>query len=333
LGATQYRDEIWIFNMQVSFMRWRWVLFSASVILAGCSEHSSGNYQGYVEGEFVYVASPFGGRLEHLNVHRGQTVVLHEPLFKLEAEEESAARRQIKGQLAAAKSQLEDLKTGKRQPELNVIQAQLDQSIAIEKKTALQLKRDQALVQSKAVSEAQLEESRAAESANQAKIRELKSQMDAAKLPARMAQFKAQTAQTVSALAALDQASWKLNQKNVSATQSGLIFDTLYREGEWVPAGNPVVRMLPPANIKVRFFVSETELGKLKIGQTVTILCDGCKADIPAVLTYISNEAEYTPPIIYSNETRSKLIYMLEAHPTIEQAPLLHPGQPVEVRL
>lgn len=314
-------------------MRWQWVLFSASVMVVGCSGHSSGNYQGYVEGEFVYVASPFGGRLEHLNVRRGQTVVLHEPLFKLESEEESAARRQIKGQLAAAKSQLEDLKTGKRQPELNVIQAQLDQAIAMEKKTVLQLKRDQALVQSKAVSEAQLEESRAVESANQAKIRELKSQLEAAKLPARAAQFKAQTAQAASTLAALDQASWKLNQKSVSATQPGLIFDTLYREGEWVPAGNPVVRMLPPANIKVRFFVSETELGKLKIGQTITILCDGCKADIPAVITYISNEAEYTPPIIYSNETRSKLIYMLEAHPTIEQAPLLHPGQPVDVRI
>jgi HlyD family secretion protein len=107
----------------------------------------------------------------------------------------------------------------------------------------------------------------------------------------------------------------------------------MYREGEWVAAGNPVVRMLPPQNIKVRFFVPETVVGSLAIGHKVSLHCDGCVTDIPATVTYVSAEAEYTPPVIYSNETRGKLIYMIEAHPTREDAPKLHPGQPVSVRV
>ena len=98
-------------------------------------------------------------------------------------------------------------------------------------------------------------------------------------------------------------------------------------------AGSPVVRLLPPENIKVRFFVPETVVGTLSVGKDVVLHCDGCPADIPAKVTYISTESEYTPPVIYSNETRSKLVYMIEARPSADNAPDLHPGQPVEVKL
>ena len=113
------------------------------------------------------------------------------------------------------------------------------------------------------------------------------------------------------------------------ATKAGRVYDTLYREGEWVAAGSPVVRMLPPSNIKVRFFVPQTIVGSLATGRAVAIQCDGCGADIPATISYISNEAEFTPPVIYSNETRSKLVFMIEARPSPESATKLHPGQPV----
>ena len=109
--------------------------------------------------------------------------------------------------------------------------------------------------------------------------------------------------------------------------------DTLYRQGEWVPAGNPVVKLLPPLNVKVRFFVPETIVGGLASGRAVSIHCDGCPADVPATLTYVSNDAEFTPPVIYSNETRSKLVFMIEARPSVENAAKLRPGQPVSVML
>ena len=109
--------------------------------------------------------------------------------------------------------------------------------------------------------------------------------------------------------------------------------DTLYREGEWVPAGSPVVRMLPPENVKLRFFVPQSIAGGLKPGRNVSVSCDGCAAAVPATVTYISSEPEYTPPVIYSNETRAKLVFMVEARPTAEDGSRLRPGQPVAVTL
>ena len=91
--------------------------------------------------------------------------------------------------------------------------------------------------------------------------------------------------------------------------------------------------MLPPQNVKVRLFVPETIVGRLAPGRALTVHCDGCAADVPVKITYVSNKAEYTPPVIYSNESRSKLVFMIEAHPSIEDATKLHPGQPVTVAL
>ena len=115
--------------------------------------------------------------------------------------------------------------------------------------------------------------------------------------------------------------------------QGGLIVDTMYREGEWVPPGSPVVRMLPPANIKVRFFIPESAIAGLKAGRAVTLSCDGCEATVPAKVSWISNEPEFTPPVIYSNDTRAKLVFMAEARPDAADATKLHPGQPVTVTL
>jgi HlyD family secretion protein len=153
------------------------------------------------------------------------------------------------------------------------------------------------------------------------------------RLPAREDQIRAQSAQVEAARAALSQSTWRLDQKRIAAVQAGLVVDTLYREGEWVPPGSPVVRMLPPQNVKVRFFVPEPVVGGLKLGRSVAVRCDGCPAEVPAAVSYISNEPEYTPPVIYSNETRAKLVFMIEARPTVENAERLRPGQPVAVTL
>lgn len=305
----------------------------AAMVMVGCSGTQPPAYQGYVEGEFVNVSSSEAGRLERLLVARGQHAPVGAPLFALEAEPQAAAVLQARQQLSAAEAQLKDLRTGKRPPEIEVIRAQLAQALAEDKKAAAKQVRDEAQYQVGGISQAQLDDTRAAASASAARVRELRSQLEVAALPGREEQIKAQSATAAAARATLDQAEWKLQQKAVAATHSGLVFDTLYREGEWVPAGNPVVRLLPPGNVKVRFFVPETIVGALSPGQEVVLRCDGCPAAIPARVTYISAECEYTPPIIYSNETRSKLVFMIEAHPSPDLAPGLHPGQPVAVRL
>jgi HlyD family secretion protein len=305
----------------------------ALIMTTGCADKKPPTYQGYVEGEFVYVSSSEAGRLDRLLVARGQQVTAKTPLFALESENEAAAQRQARQQLSSAEAQLQDILTGKRPLELDVIRAQLAQAIAEEKKSAAKQVRDEAQYQAGGISMAVLDETRAETESNAARVRELKRQLDVAKLPARAEQIKAQSANVAAARAALEQAEWKLNQKAVAAVRSGLIFDTMYREGEWVQAGSPIVSMLPPENVKVRCFVPETLIGALSVGRDVILNCDGCPADIPAKVTYISTASEYTPPIIYSNETKSKLVYMIEAHPTAGNVPALHPGQPIEVKL
>jgi len=317
-----------------SWRRYRYTsLFAALLALAGCSGKAPPGYQGYVEGEFVHVSPSVAGRLDRLLVIRGQRIPTGTPLFTLESINEAASLRQARQQLSAEEAQLKDLRTGKRPRELDVIRAQLAAAVAEGKKSAADLARDEAQYEAGGISSARLDETRARAESDAARTRELGSQLDVAGLSAREERIKAQAANVAAARAAMEQAEWTLNQTTVAAAGSGLVFDTMYREGEWVRAGSPVVRLLPPENIKVRFFVPETVVGTLPIGKTVVFHCDGCPADIPAKVTYISTEPEYTPPIIYSNETRSKLVYMIEARPSTDNAPVLHPGQPVEVKV
>jgi HlyD family secretion protein len=305
----------------------------AVLALAGCSARKAVTCQGYVEGEFVYVAAAEAGRLDRLLVARGQQVSAGAPLFALESAREAGAVRQAQQQLNTAQAQLGDLRTGKRPPELDVVRAQLAQAETRAGNSAATRVRDEAQGAAGGIAMAALDDSRAAAEADAGHVRELRGQVAVAELPAREEQIRAQAATVAAARAFLDQAAWTLGQKAVAASAAGLVFDTIYREGEWVPAGAPVVRMLPPANVKVRFFVPEPLLGGLWVGRPVSLRCDGAPAEVPARVTYIATEAEYTPPVIYSNETRSKLVFMIEARPDPAQAPGLHPGQPVVVTL
>lgn len=305
----------------------------AGLTLCSCADNNSSSYQGYVEGEFVYISSPISGRLDYLTVKRGQIISQKKPLFALESEDELAGKNQAVALLNSSIAQLDNLKKGKRAPELEVVRAQIVQAMANEKKSCLQLERDEAQFAAGGISKGQLDDSRYLHESDLAKIREMQSQLVTSELPARQDEIRAQRAQVAASRASLAQAQWKLNQKSVYATRAGLVFDTLYRVGEWVAAGNPVVQLLPPENIKVRFFVPETTLGSIRLNQSVKIHVDGQGSDIDAKITYISTQTEYTPPVIYSNETRSKLIFMVEAHPDVKSAPLLHPGQPIEVFL
>ena len=308
-------------------------LSSVSALLLACSSDRPSTYQGYVEGEFVHLASPVGGRLEQLLVQRGQTVEAKAPLFQLEDEQETAARAQAEEQLRAAQAHLADLRQGRRSPELDVAEAQLAQAKAAESQAAQQLKRDEAQFEVGGIPRAQVEDSRANHAIKSARVRELTGQIEVLRLPARQDQIRAQNAQVAAARAATEQQTWRVDQKHIAATQGGLVVDTLYRVGEWVPAGSPVVRMLPPSNVKVRFFVPQSIVGGLKPGRAISLRCDGCEAEIPAQISFISNEPEFTPPVIYSNETRDKLVFMVEARPSVENAPKLRPGQPVAVTL
>ena len=156
--------------------------------------------------------------------------------------------------------------------------------------------------------------------------------MQVARLPAREDERAAADAQVQAARGALKQTEWRQQQKQQAAPADAQVADTFFRPGEFVAAGQPVVALLPPANIKARFYVPETELPALALGQAVLLECDGCGAPIAARVTHIATRPEYTPPVIYSNSQRSKLVFMAEAHPAPTDATRLRPGQPLSAR-
>ena len=308
-----------------------WRGMAAALLLAGCSPDKDGTFQGYAEGEYVDVAGAEAGRLDRLAVEKGTTVEAGAPLFALEAEREAAALRQAREQQAAAEALLADLRTGKRPPELDVIRAQLDQARAEARRAETDRVRDEAQLRTGGVAQAQVDRSQAAAASSAAKVSELERQLDVARLPAREEQIAAQQAQVAAARAAVEQAEWRLGQKTVAAPVAGRVIDTLYEAGEWVAAGRPVVRLLPPEKVKIRFYVPETARSGLSLGQALALRCDGRAEEIAAEITFIAEEAEYTPPVIYSNETKAKLVYRVEAR--VRGGVPLHPGQPVEVAL
>ena len=317
--------------MKTMRMGWMLGLAAAALLAAGCGREARDIFQGYAEAEYVDVATSEPGQLERVAGAKGDMIAAGAPLFALEAARDAAALRQAREQLAVAQAQLQDLRQGKRPPEVDVVRAQLEQAQAEATRAAAERARDAAQFASGGIAQAQLDRSQAAANAAAARVRELERQLDVAQLPARTDQITAQEAQAAAAQAAVEQAAWRLGQKTVAAPVAGQVFDVLYQPGEWVAAGRPVVRLLPPGNVKIRFFVPETALGTLAVGQALAVRCDGCTDEIPAKITYVSPEAEYTPPIIYSNETRSKLVFMVEARPL--DGANLHPGQPLEVAL
>ena len=247
------------------FARWAVAIFLGAASL-GCHRPASNLFQGYVEGEFVYVASPLAGQLESLPVRRGDQVKTGDPLFALDETAEKAA---------------------------------LDQARA-------------ALILSEA------------EFARQEKL--FRMGPAAAQDYDRARSTRDQDRQRVA------QAEWNFNQKRQAAPQAGLVYDTLFRQGEWVAAGKPVVALLPPQNIKVRAFVPETRVGSIHYGEEVRVAVDGVRDPFIGKVSYISPRAEYTPPVIYSKESRDKLVFMVEAVFDSATAAKLHPGQPVDVQ-
>jgi HlyD family secretion protein len=254
-----------------SFVRdWQVLRVAGALLLfllaGGCSDPPANRFQGYVEGEFVYVASPLAGTLETLHVHRGQQVKAGDPLFVLDETSERAARDQNQAALVLSEAEF---------------------------------KRQDQLFRKGVAANQDLDRARSTRDQDQQR---------------------------------LTQAEWNFSQKQQSAPQAGLVYDTLYRQGEWVGAGKPVVALLPPQNIKVRAFVPETRVGSIRYGESVCVAVDGVNKPFLGKVSYISPHAEYTPPVIYSKESRDKLVFMIEAVFDPAAAANLHPGQPVDVQ-
>jgi len=281
----------------------------------------------------VRLSAPVAGTLTKLHLQRGDRVDAAAPAFVLEQDSERAAREEAESRLRAAQQQLLNLQQGKRPDELAAARAQLAQAQAALALSTADLARTAKLVAEQFNSPATLDQARSKVAGDQAHVNELAAQLRVANLGARTPEIAAAAQEVKAAQAQLDQADWRVAQKTQRVPTAADVVDVLYREGEYVPLGGPVLTLLPPGNIKARFFVPQAVVGTLSVGQAVSLRCDGCGAPISARLSFVAREAEFTSPLIYSRENRAALVFMVEARPAPADARRLHPGQPLQVLL
>lgn len=298
-------------------------------MLSGCEKPASAIH-GYVEGDFVRMASTSSGRLAKLHVRKGDTVTKGQTLFELDATDLQAQTLAARANLAAAQASLQDLQTGQRPEELRVLQKQLALAQTNLANSRIEYERSEKLRASGTISAAAMDIADAAYKAAKAKYEEVQAQIRVAGLGARIDRIETAKANADAAQQNVLALENRLGESHPVAPAEAFVQDTYFVAGEFVAAGQPVVNLLPPGNVKVRFFIPEDEVSQIKTEQAVWISCDGCADKIAARVSYISSEAEYTPPVIYSEESRKKLVFMIEALP-VAASPLLKPGMPVDI--
>lgn len=289
-------------------------------------------YSGYVEGEYVSLASQEAGSIVEIAVKRGDRVTNGQLVARLDDVDAAAAVRAARGELSRAKAELADLESGKRPEEIAVTRAELAEAEASLAESTRRLARQMELVSRKIVSQAAVDEAQAAHDRAVAQVEALKRRITVEELPAREAAIEAARSAVETRHAQLEEAEWRLAQHTVKAPAAGLIDLVLRRPGEMAGPEAPVVSLLPDENRVVRFFVPEALRAEIKLSDRVALACNGCPEGLEAEVRYVSSEAEFTPPVIYSVESRQKLVYMVEAVP-VAAAGTLSPGQIVDVTL
>jgi HlyD family secretion protein len=289
-------------------------------------------WQGYAEADYVRLAPTAAGQLTSVAVARGDEVAAGAPIFTQDSTDERAARDQAARELDEAREQLANLENGGKLTEIQTAEANLEDVRATYVRTRADLQRGTTLLREGFATRQSVDQMQADDRSAEAKVTAGEAALTQMRAPlGRTAEIGAQDDAVRAAQAALAMAEWRLAQRSVTAPVAGRIADVLAQPGETVAAGTPVVSLLAPANIFVRFFIPEAAFSSVHRGDAVALACDGCAAGLSGTISFISPQVEYTPPVIYSESSRMKLVFMIEARPPPEQASLLNPGQPIEV--
>jgi HlyD family secretion protein len=303
-----------------------------TLALAACGNANNGRLQGWVEGDFVFVGPDEAGRVETLAVREGDTVAAGAPLFAVDAELQQSDLNNAIAQVAEARARLERLEAAQqRREEVAVLEAQERRAEAMLVLSTAELERQQTLTSKGVGTQAALDTAKANFNRDTAALDQVRRQIVVARLSAREEDIAATRQTLAAAQARRNSAETKLARRKLASPVSGAVQQVYYRPGEMVAAGRPVLSILPPGNIKVRFFVGEALLPAIALGDAVQVSCDGCGEAILAKVSFIARAAEYTPPVIYSLEERNKLVFMVEAR--TEKPDGLRVGQPVSVAL
>ncbi len=309
------------------------LILAAALTLSGCGDQVTNKFPGYMEADLVLVGSEQKGRVLTQLVEEGDHVQKDQPLFTLESEAQVAEVDAARSRVSEAEARLADVQQNMQRPrEIEVLEASLNQTRAMLQNSKFTLERTEKLFKQGWASKAALDQAQAINDRDEAAVAEAEKRIGAAKLPGRSGMIDAATANAEAARHALAQAETNIAKRSVSSPAEGTIEEVYFRPGEVVKEGQAVLALLPPGNLKVRFFVQEPVRATLSIDQIVNVSCDGCAEGLTAKISFISRDAEFTPPVIFSEEQREKLVFLVEARPSKDTAKLTA-GQPVTVTL
>lgn len=308
-----------------------WIAGIAAAVIPGFWDAPAPLYHGYIEADYVYVAPASAGRIEVLQVDEGDTVTEGELLFALGADSHAAGLRAAEAREAVAEATWRNMKTGSRIEEVAVIRASLSKAVADQSLANVTLERSSKLNAQGFASVARVDADRATLERANAQVAQLEAQLEVAELPARDAQLVAAEATLDAARADADRARSDLSDRIVMAPVDGVVERVYFRAGEVASIGTPVVALLPPGELKARFFISEVARVKFHLGDVLALTCDGCADGLTATISHMASDPQHTPPIIYSRDERSRLVFMAEARLDGEFG--LLPGQPVSLQV
>jgi len=300
-------------------------------LASGCSRENPSVFQGYLEADYVYVGAPVPGTLLDRPAKRGMSVTQGARLFALENTAESATLAEAESRLAQSQARLDNLRKGRRPSEIASLEARLNQATASRDLSESEFLRREQLYRQNVLSTAELDLAHSRRDADRAFVAALSSELETARLGARDDEIRAAENDITAARAVVQRARWTVEQKVQSAPVDALVHETLFEPGEFVGAGMPVVVLLPPANLKIRFFVPQSELSRAQPGARVQVRIDGLSSPKVGIVETTSTRPEFTPPVIFSRESRQKLVFRVEARVDGLPDPALRPGQPVDI--
>lgn len=309
-----------------------WITVAILLTVTGCGDKPEG-FQGYVEADMVYISPVLGGRLEKIYIDHGDFVKKGSKLFDLDSIEYAAAVAESEANLRKAQDDLNDLLKGVRPEEIKALKAKISKLEAICELAKIVHARNTLLLAKDAIAAKEHDTSRLLQIQNNWEMEESKRNLEIAQLPAREDRIASAREAVKAAENALAGAKWRLEQRFVKANQDAFIFDNLMRQGEYAAAGTPVIMMIPPENMKVRFFVTYPDAQKIHAADRIEFHPDGSLESYRARVNYVSLRPEYTPPVIYSRDSNSKLVFMIEADVDPQCAFKVNPGMPVTVKL
>lgn len=307
-----------------------WLTGLIAIVLPGFGAAPDQSWNGYVEADYVYVAPASSGVIETIAVREGDVVATGDLLFQLQRSQQEALLRAAEARIAAAVANAQNLSTGSRAEEVDVIRASLGKAEADLHLAETTLARSEKLAAEGLTPEAKVDQDRATLESAKAQVAQLKAQLAVAELPARDPLQLQAEANLLAAQADADKARSDLADRTVSSPISARVERLYFAPGEMAAAGVPVMALLPADALKVKFYIAESDRPAFSLGEVVSVSCDGCTGTVPATLSYFASDPQFTPPIIYSREERLRLTFLAEA--VLDEAGGLHPGQPVTVR-